>query len=71
MRTNIVMDDQIVDEAMHLAGVKTKKEIVDRALREFVARRRQRQILDLVGEPLLDPEYDVRAVRARMNRGSG
>lgn len=69
MRTNIVLNDQLVEEVMRLGSVSTKKEAVDLALREFVAKRRQ--ILDLVGEPLLDPDYDVSAVRAGMNRDSG
>ena len=68
MRTNIVLNDQLVEEAMRLGKVATKKDVVDQALREFVARRRQRQILELVGEPLLDPDYDVRAVRRGMRR---
>jgi Arc/MetJ family transcription regulator len=71
MRTNIVLNDQLIEEAMRVTGSRTKREVVDLALREFIARRRQRQILDLVGEPLLDPDYDVRAVRARMNRDPG
>lgn len=71
MRTNIVLNDQLVAEAMRLGRVATKKEIVDQALREFVARRRQREILDLVGEPLFAPDYDVLAVRAGMHRDPG
>lgn len=71
MRTNIVLNDELIDEAMRLADLRTKRETVDMALREFVARRRQRQILDLVGEPLFDPDYDVRAVRATMTRDFG
>lgn len=68
MRTNIVLDDKLVDEAMRLVGVWTKREVVDMALRELVARRRQRELLDLAGQDLIDPDYDVRAVRAGMLR---
>ncbi|OZB35927.1 MAG: DUF2191 domain-containing protein [Halothiobacillus sp. 14-56-357] len=68
MRTNIVLDDKLVDEAMRLVGGRTKREVVDMALRELVARRRQRELLDLVGQDLIDPDYDVRAVRAGMLR---
>lgn len=70
MRTNIVLDDQIVKEAMRLTGAKTKREVVDRALRELVARRKQSALRELVGRDLIDPAYDVRAVRAAMNRDS-
>lgn len=71
MRTNIVLDDELIAEAMRLAGVRTRREMVDRALREFVARRRQREILELAGQDLVDPAYDVRAVRAGMDDGAG
>jgi Arc/MetJ family transcription regulator len=69
MRTNIVLDDALVDEAMQVAGVRTKREVVDLALRELVARRRQRQILRLEGRGLIDPGYDVRKTRRNMARG--
>ena len=71
MRTNIVLDDQLIEEAMRLTRVRTKREIVDRALRELVARQHQRALRDLVGRDLLDPDYDVRAVRAGMKRDPG
>ena len=35
-RTNVVLDDNLVQEAMRLSGVKTKKEVVSLALQEFV-----------------------------------
>jgi predicted nucleic acid-binding protein/Arc/MetJ family transcription regulator len=44
VRTNIVLDDELVEEAFELANVKTKRELVDLALREFVANRRRRDI---------------------------
>lgn len=71
MRTNIVLNDQLIEEAMRLTQARTKKEVVDRALRELVARHRQRALRELVGRDLLDAGYDVRAVRAGMNRDPG
>ena len=71
MRTNIVLDDELVGEAMRLSGTRTKREAVDRALREMVARGKQAALLDLPGQDLIDPDYDVRAVRADMNRDAG
>ena len=69
VKTCLVLDDALVDEARKLAGLRTKRETVDAALREFVARRRQQRTLDLVGLDLIDPAYDVRAVRAAMADG--
>jgi len=70
MRTNIVLDERLVAEAMKLTKARSKREAVDLALRELVNRRRRRNVLDLVGQDLIAPDYDVRAVRAGMNRGS-
>lgn len=38
-RTNILLDDDLIKRAMQVSGAKTKREAVDRALREMVARR--------------------------------
>jgi Arc/MetJ family transcription regulator len=51
---------------MALAHVGSKREVVDLALRELVGRRRQVQFLDLPEKELMDPAYDIRAVRAGM-----
>jgi len=37
-RTNIVLDDDLIKRAMEVSGAKTKRQAVDRALRELVAR---------------------------------
>ena len=67
MRTHLVLDDTLLDQVRHLSGLRSTRETVDAALREFVARRQQQQeILKLVGQDLIDPVYDVRAVRAAM-----
>lgn len=68
MRTSIVIDDELMAEAMRLSGARTKREVVDLALRTLITRHRQLSILKLKGSGLLDPDYDVRAVRAGMNR---
>jgi len=49
MRTNIEIDDELMSEAQHLTGIRTKREAVDLALRELVARHRRLGILDLRG----------------------
>ena len=71
MRTNIVLDDELVAEAMQASGATTKREVVDLALREFVNKHRQREVLDLVGQDLIDPDYDVIAVRHSMLKDAG
>ena len=49
MRTNIEIDDEVMREVQLLTGVRTKREAVDLALRELVARHRQLGILELRG----------------------
>lgn len=73
MRTNIVLDEKLVRKAMLLSGARTKREVVQLALDRFVKSQQagQARILDLAGQSCLDPDYDVRAVRTRMSRGSG
>lgn len=68
-RTNIVIDDKLVKRAMKLGGVRTKREAVDIALRDFVQARSQKNILDLVGKGLIDPDYDVRVARGKRPDG--
>lgn len=61
MRTNIEIDDDLMREAKRLTGLKTKREAVDLALRELVARHRRVGILDLRGR--VDWEGDLEASR--------
>jgi Arc/MetJ family transcription regulator len=49
MRTNIVLDKNLVNEALELSDAKSMREVVDRALQEYVARRRQKDLLKLRG----------------------
>lgn len=70
MRTNIVLDERLVAEAMKLTKARSKREAVHLALRELVNRRRRKNVLELVGQDLIAADYDVRAARTRMNRGS-
>ena len=63
MRTNIVLDDALVDEAFSLTGVRTKRELVDLALREMVHRRKKKNLMDLAGKVSLRPDYDHKETR--------
>jgi len=49
MRTNIEIDDEVMREAQDLIGARTKRETVDTALRELVARQRRVGVLSLRG----------------------
>ena len=59
-RTNIVLDDELVAQAMTLARVKTKKAAVEAALRAYVRKPDYSGLLALQGKGLIDPDYDPR-----------
>ena len=63
MRTNIVLDEKLVREAMKIAKVKTKREAVDIALRRFVHSGKQRRLLDLYGTGGIRKDYDYKQAR--------
>lgn len=63
MRTNIVLDDALVEEAFTLTGLRTKRALVDLALREMVQKRRKKNLMDLAGKVSLHPDYDHKEMR--------
>lgn len=58
MRTNIEIDDDVLHEAQRLVGARTKRETVDLALRELVARHRRLGLLHLRGRVRWDGDLD-------------
>ena len=65
MLTNIDIDEALALEAMKLSGAKTKRELVDRALREMIARAKRPSISELFGMGGVAPDYDPKAPWAR------
>lgn len=63
MRTNVVLDDDLINEAIKLSGAKTKKDVINFALREFVAMRKRANLLDLEGKVEFLDDYDYKALR--------
>lgn len=61
-RTNIVLDDELVAQAMIRAGVKTKKAAVEAALRAFVRKPDYSGLLALVGSDAIASDYDPKAL---------
>jgi Arc/MetJ family transcription regulator len=59
MRTNIEIDDELMREAKRLTGLKTKREAVDLALRELVARHRRLGILELRGRVHWEGDLEI------------
>jgi Arc/MetJ family transcription regulator len=51
-RTNLVLDEQLLQEAVRLSGERTYSRAVERALEDFVSRAKARRILELAGSGL-------------------
>lgn len=65
MRTNIVLDDDLVNEAFKYSMVKTKKELIHIALKEFVERKRRMNLMDLEGAIEFEEDYDHKKLREK------
>lgn len=65
MPTNLAIDDDLLEEARRVGGHRTKKATVNEALREYIQRRRQLEILDLFGTIEYHEDYDYKAQRRR------
>jgi len=65
MATNLAIDPDLLDKALEVSGERTKKAAVTLALREFIARREQRRVLELMGKLDWDESYDYKAERSR------
>jgi len=65
LATNLAIDPELIERALSVSGEKTKKAAVTKALREFIARREQRRLIDLFGKVDWDTGYDYKAERSR------
>jgi hypothetical protein len=65
MATNLSLDPDLLDRAMKVSGERTKKAAVTRALEEFIARRKQKRLIDLMGKLDWDSSFDYKAERSR------
>jgi hypothetical protein len=65
MATNLSIDPELIERALEVSGERTKNAAVTKALQEFIARRRQKRVLELVRKLEWDPAYDYKAERQR------
>jgi Arc/MetJ family transcription regulator len=65
MATNLSLDPALIDQAVKVGGERTKKAAVTRALEEYVARRRQKHLADLMGKLEWDESFDYKVERSR------
>jgi hypothetical protein len=65
MATNLSLDPKLIERALEVSGERTKKAAVTRALQEFIARRKQKTIVDLMGKLEWDDSFDYKKERSR------
>ena len=65
MATNLAIDPELLNRALAIGGEKTKRATVNKALREFVARREQKSLVELFGTLDWDDGYDYKSERSR------
>ena len=65
MATNLSLDPRLIERAVEVSGERTKKAAVTRALKEFIARRRQKRLVELMGKLEWDKSFDYKAERSR------
>lgn len=65
MATNLAIDPELLNRALEVGGERTKRATVNKALREFVARREQRRLVELFGTLDWDDDYDYKSERNR------
>jgi len=63
MRTNINIDEKLLNKAMKLSKLKTKKDVIHLALREFVESKKRLNLLDLAGKIKFSEDYDYKRMR--------
>jgi hypothetical protein len=65
MASNLALDPKLLERALKVSGELTKKAAVTKALQEFIARRSQKKLLDLMGCLEWDESFDHKAERSR------
>ena len=63
MPTNLAIDEKLLEEALKIGGHKTKKNAVNEALKEYIMKRKQKDILSVFGKVDFEPSYDYKKER--------
>jgi hypothetical protein len=65
MATNLSLDPKLIEQAFAVSGERTKKAAVTLALEEFIARRKQKALVQLMGKFEWDPSFNYKKERSR------
>lgn len=65
MPTNLAINDRLLEEALKVGKLRTKKDTVNQALKEYIERRLQKGIMEIFGSVEFDPKYNYKKKRKR------
>ena len=65
MATNLAIDPNLLDRAVEVSGERTQKAVVTKALQEFIARREQKKVIELMGTLEWDDSFNYKVERTR------
>lgn len=65
MATNLAINEQLLNCALEIGGLRTKKDTVNAALEEFIQRRKAEDLISLFGKIEYDSDYDYKTMRNR------
>ena len=63
MRTNIVIDDELLNEAFSVSNAKTKKDLIHEALKEFIRIKKRKDLTELAGAVKFHKNYNHKKLR--------
>ena len=63
MRTNIIIDDELLEQAFSVSRARTKKDLVHEALRELIRLRKRKDMTELAGSIEFHQGYDHKKLR--------
>ncbi len=63
MRTNVDIDDELLEEAFSLSSSRTKKELIHEALQELIKIRRRKDLTELAGNIRFYKGYNYKELR--------
>ena len=63
MRTNIVIDDKLLEEAFSVSIARTKKDLIHEALREFILLKKRKDLTELAGSIKFHKGYNHKKLR--------
>jgi len=66
MRTTLIIDEKLIEEVKNLCKVKTKSEAVEKALEEFIRRRKAKKLIDLEGK--IDLSFNLKELIERRRK---